>query len=503
MKIVECVPNFSEGRRPEVIDEIVKAIESVSGVTLLDKEMNSDHNRAVVTFIGEPAACLEAAFRATKKASELIDLRTHKGEHPRVGATDVIPFVPIANVTTEECVELAKALGKRISEELRIPVYLYEDAAQRPDRVDLANIRKGEFEGLREAIKTDPDRIPDFGKPELHPSAGATVVGARFPLIAYNINLNTQDLSIAKKIAKTIRFRDGGFPYVKALGFEIKEKNCVQVSINMTNYQKTPLYRVFEKVREESQQYGVTVKESEIVGLVPQQALIDVATYFLQLNEFNSTQILENRLVPGQSLADFLQKVSSKEPTPGGGSCAALAGALGTALLIMVVNLTVHKKGYETVTLEMQKIKEELEPIGQEFYALIELDSQAFEKVMSVWRLPKNTEEEKRVRQEKILESLKLAIEVPFQVLEKSQKVLSLCKPIIEKGNKNAVTDAGTGIAFLSAALKGARLNILVNLVGISDEDYRKTKLALLHKIYNQGIELISELETIVETRLK
>ena len=248
-RLVECVPNFSEGRRPEVVDQIVAAIQSAGGVALLDREMDPAHNRAVVTFVGEPDACLEAAFRGAQKAADLIDLTHHQGEHPRIGATDVCPFVPISGVSNEECVELAKKLARRIADELKIPTYLYELAAQRPDRTDLAVIRKGEFEGLREDIKKNPDRKPDFGPSELHPTAGATVVGARFPLVAYNCNLSTNNVDVAKKIAKALRFKDGGFKYCKSLGFEIKEKNCAQVSINMTNYTGTGLHRAFEFVR--------------------------------------------------------------------------------------------------------------------------------------------------------------------------------------------------------------------------------------------------------------
>ncbi len=295
-KIVECVPNFSEGRRKEVVDAIVAAITSVPGVKLLDKEMDPDHNRAVITFIGSPEAVKEAAFRGTAKATELIDLNKHQGEHPRIGATDVIPFVPISGVTMEECVKLAEELGERIANELKIPVYLYEEAARVPERKNLANIRKGEFEGLREEIKTNPARAPDFGPREVHPTAGATVVGARMPLIAFNVNLGTNNLEIAKQIARAVRHSGGGLRYVKALGFEIKERGIVQVSMNMTNYQGTPLFRAFELIKREAQRYGVPVIGSEIVGLVPLQALIDVADFYLQLENFTNTQILDLRL---------------------------------------------------------------------------------------------------------------------------------------------------------------------------------------------------------------
>jgi glutamate formiminotransferase len=295
-KIVECVPNFSEGKRKNVIDSIAKAIESTNDVKLLDVQMDKDHNRSVITFIGIPQAVEKAAFKAVKKATESIDLRKHKGEHPRLGATDVIPFVPISNITMDECVIIAKRLGKEIAEKLKIPIYLYEAAATRPDRANLADIRKGEFEGLSKEIGKNPDRKPDFGEAKMHPSAGATVIGAREPLIAYNINLGTNNLEIAKKIASTIRHKDGGFRYVKALGFEIKERGIVQVSMNLVNYKKSPIFRVFEMVRLEAERYGVPIVGSEIVGLVPLEALVDSVDYYLRLENFNKSQIMETRL---------------------------------------------------------------------------------------------------------------------------------------------------------------------------------------------------------------
>jgi glutamate formiminotransferase len=296
VQIVECVPNFSEGRRGEVVDALVAAIQSVEGVRVLDREMDANHNRAVVTFIGPPDAVGEAAFRGAAKAVELIDLTKHEGEHPRLGALDVCPFVPIADVTMDDCVLLAKAVGKRIAEELGVPVYLYEAAATRPDRRNLATLRRGEFEGLREEIGTNPARAPDFGRAEVHPTAGATVVGARPPLIAYNVNLGTSDLKIAKRIAKAVRHRDGGLRYVKALGFALKDRGIVQVSMNLTNYQGTPIHRAFEMVRREADRYGVPVVGSEIVGLVPLDALVQSADFYLKLEGFARKQILETRL---------------------------------------------------------------------------------------------------------------------------------------------------------------------------------------------------------------
>lgn len=292
MKIVECVPNFSEGRDIENINRIIDAIKSVEGVKVLDTESDKDHNRSVITFIGDPESVEEAAFRGCKKASELIDLNKHEGEHPRMGATDVIPFIPVSDLSMKECVSIAEKLGERIWNELKIPVYLYEEAARTPERKNLADIRKGEFEWLKENIEKRP---PDFGD-RIHPTAGATAVGAREFLIAFNVNLNTNDLSIAKKIAKAVRFKSGGFRYVKALGFEIKERGIVQVSMNLTNYKKTPIYRVFEAIKSEADRYGVSIIGSELIGLAPMDALLDVADFYLRLENFKKTQVLERRI---------------------------------------------------------------------------------------------------------------------------------------------------------------------------------------------------------------
>lgn len=501
-RIVECVPNFSEGRRPEVIERIVAAIRSVTGVTLLDQEMNPDHNRAVISFIGEPEAVLEAAFRATKTAAELIDLTKHQGEHPRIGSTDVVPFVPISGVTQAECIELAKRLGKRIADEVSIPVYLYELAATRSDRQDLANIRKGEFEGLREAIKTDPDRAPDFGRPEVHPTAGATVVGVRAPLIAYNINLSTPDVNIAERIAKAIRFRSGGFRYVKALGFELKEKNCAQVSINMTDYTKTPLYRVFETVKREAQRYGVQVVESEIVGLVPQAALVACAQFYLQLNEFKKEQILENRLMPAQGLPDFLNELASVAPVPGGGTAAALNGAIGTALMTMVANLSIGKKGYEEFEEELKAVKEKLVPRRERFITLMEEDASSFKEVMAAYKLPKMTELERQERERAISEALKKAAEVPFRTMELALDTLRLCKPVVEFGNKNSISDAGVATLNLDTAFKGARLNVLINLSGIKDNQFIQEKREMVDELSAEMAALVKEYLDIVTKRM-
>lgn len=293
---MECVPNFSEGRRRDVVDAIVASIREVPGTKVLDIEMDPSHHRSVVTYIGDRASAGEAAFRAAKTAVERINMEEHRGEHPRIGALDVLPFVPIAGVTMEDCIELARAVGRRIADSLGIPVYLYEEAATRPDRRNLADIRKGEYEGLKEEIRTQPERRPDFGPAAMHATAGATVVGARPPLIAFNVNLATTDVAIAKKIARAVRARDGGLQYVKALGFELKDRGIVQVSMNMVNYRGTPLWQAFELIKSLADRYGVAIVGSEVVGLVPLDAIVDAADFYLKLENFKVGQILETRL---------------------------------------------------------------------------------------------------------------------------------------------------------------------------------------------------------------
>ncbi len=496
-KIVECVPNFSEGRRPDVVESIVNAMKGAASIELLDVQMNADHNRAVVSFIGEPAAVLEAAFQGCKKAAELIDLGTHKGEHPRVGATDVIPFVPISDVSMHECVDLARKLGERVARELSIPVYLYEEAASSPQRQNLANLREGEFEGLKSAIEVDPKRKPDYGGPRLHPSAGATVVGARFPLIAYNINLNTPDVSIAKKVAKAIRFKDGGYRYAKAMGFEIKAgepaQTLGQVSINMTNFLGTPLYRVFETVKREAERFGVMIKNSEVVGMIPQKALTDSAVYYLQLDDFKEGQILESRLTSKESVFDFIMAVAAATPTPGGGSVAALSGAMGGALLSMVVDLTLKKSKDE----ELVRLGSIIRQHTVDFLNLVKEDARSFERVMTAYKSPKSTDTEKTQREQGIQEALKGAAEVPFRVMVRSAELLKSGRVVAERGAPSAISDVGVSAYSLHTAFHGARLNVLINLASIKDtifkDDY-KSKLVTLEKSFGTAHDEILNL---------
>ncbi len=514
-RIVECVPNFSEGRRLDVVQEIVKAIESVPGVLVLDQEMDRDHNRSVITFVAEPAAAVEAAVRATRRAAELIDLNEHRGEHPRIGATDVIPFVPLRNVTMEECIALARETGRRIAEELKIPVYLYERAATRPDRVDLANIRKGEFEGLREAIATDPDRAPDFGEPKLHPTAGATIVGARPPLIAYNVNLNTTDIEIARKIARAVRGRDGGLQYVKALGFELKDRGIVQVSMNLTDYERTPIFRAFEMVKREAERYGVRVLSSEIVGLVPQAALDACAEWYLQLENFSREQILENRLaaalaaVPAESeapslssdLRHFMDAVAAGTPAPGGGSVAALSGALAAALGEMMSRLTSGKKRYASVHARVQELQTRLEELRRQLTTAIEADAESFRRVMVAFQLPQETEEQRRLRDQEIQHALKGATRVPAQTAEAAHAVLRILTELAEIGNPNALADITVGAQLALAAIKGAYYNVLSNLAAITDHAFNNEYHGRVLALVEEAEEWAAQIEAVLLNR--
>jgi len=487
MKLVECIPNFSEGRRKEVVDEIINSILSVPGVYLLDREMDPDHNRCVVTFVASPEEAIEAAYRGVVKATELIDLNVHKGEHPRIGATDVIPFVPLKDITMEECVALAERLGKRIAENLKIPVYLYEEAAKRPERKDLAIIRKGEFEGLKEAIKTDPERAPDFGPQELHPTAGAVVVGARKFLIAYNVNLGTEDIKIAKSIAKRIRARGGGLSFVKALGFELKEKGMVQVSMNLVDYEKSPIYAAYELVKLYADHYGVPVVESEIVGLVPEEALFDVASFYLKLRNFKSDQTIEAKLKERDPVEDFLVSLASDSPTPGGGSSSALALAQGYALLSMVAKLTLKKKKYEEFHPVIRPVAEEAFKRVKEAIILIKKDEEAFNLVLQAMRMKRETEEEKKVRKEFMLKALKEATEVPLKILERAVEGFPLAKTLADYGLKSATSDVGCAIEQFRTAYRGARLNVWINLQNIEDADYKERVANILKESFFQS----------------
>src|SRR5512133_27667 len=398
IQLIECIPNFSEARRPEVIDQIVAAIQAVGEVKLLDRSSDLDHNRTVLTFAGSPAGVEEAAFRAIKTAAELIDLDNHTGAHPRMGATDVCPFVPLGGASMEECIAIAQRLGQRVGSELGIPVYLYEAAATCPERTNLENIRRGQYEGLKIEVESNPERKPDFGPSKL-PKAGATVIGARNPLIAFNVYLTTDDVDIAKKIAKAVRQSSGGLRYVKGLGLLVDGR--AQVSMNLTNFRETPIARVVEFIRREAERYGVGIHHSELVGLIPQEALTDAAVWYMQLDQFDKSQVLESRLFEATDLSpaatgpSFIEELASPTPTPGGGSAAAYAGAMGAGLVAMVAGLTIGKKKYSDVEAEMQAIRVVAEKLRKELTQAVDDDSSAFEALMGTFKLPKETEDEK------------------------------------------------------------------------------------------------------------
>jgi len=473
-RIVECVPNFSEGRRREVVDQILATIASVPGVTLLDAEMDPDHNRSVLTFAGEPEPVMEAAVRAVKKASELIDLNHHSGQHPRMGATDVVPFVPVENVTLDDCAEMARVVGRRIGEEAGIPVFLYEAAASSPARTSLADVRRGEFEGLRELIGKDPARKPDFGPAKIHPTAGATAVGARRFLVAFNANLNTGDVRVARAVAAAIREQSGGLRNVRALGFSIEGGRRAQVSMNLVNVEATPIHRVLALVRDEAARHGAAISGCEVVGLVPEAALLAAAEHGLQLEGFGRDQVLETRLrtpplTEAVPVATFFEQVAGATPTPGGGTVAAFTGALATCLATMVANLTIGKKKYAASEAAMREIKREAEVLRAELLGLGRRDSEAFDAVLKARRLPQATADEQAARAAAIGAADLQASRVPLETLRACTRVIGLAEATARQGNANAVTDAGVAGLLALAAGEGAGLNVEINLKSLPE----------------------------------
>jgi glutamate formiminotransferase len=469
--LVECVPNFSEGRDASKVEAIVEAMK-IPGVYLLDQEMDSDHNRSVITLVGEREAIQEAVIRGVGKAAELIDLIRHQGAHPRMGATDVIPFIPIDGVTLEDCVAMARQVGAEIWKRFEIPVYLYEAAATTPERQNLENIRRGQFEGIRDEIATNPARKPDFGEPRVHPTAGATVVGARKPLIAYNIFLNTADVAIAKKIAKAVRFSSGGLRFVKGAGFLVR--GMAQVSMNLTDFEQTPIHRVFEFVKREAQRYGVVPVSSEIVGLIPKLALEQAAEWFLQVENFDSSLILENRLAAVTSgktavgglragIEPFIEQLAAPTATPGGGSAAAAAGAMAAGLAGMVASMSRGKKAYLQYESQLSEAINHLAQLREEMKCAIDADAESYNVVMKAYKAAKESSAGERM----IIDALQQATAVPLGVAERAvavQQIALRLKPIT---NPNMSSDLTTAIALAKAALEGALANVEINLGSI------------------------------------
>ena len=504
-KIVECVPNFSEARRPEVVAQIRSAIAAIAGVTFLDQHSDADHNRTVLTFVGEPEAVERAAFDAIKTAAQLIDLDHHTGEHPRIGATDVVPFVPISGVTLEECVAMAKRLGERVGKELNIPVYLYEAAATRPERENLENVRRGQYEGLKAEIASNPDRVPDYGPVKLGP-AGATAIGARSFLIAFNVYLNTGDVEIARKIAKAVRHSSGGLRYVKAAGFLVEGQ--AQVSMNLTNYRKTPIARVVETIRREAARCGCAITKSELVGLTPQEALIDAAQWYLQLDLFESHQILENKLreaLSGQPQSiiphAFLEATAAGSATPGGGAVAALAGALAAALAGMVARLSIGKKKYAAVEAQMKDIAARADGLRGKLTASIDEDSAAFEEVMNALKLPKESPEEIAARSAQIQAATRHATIVPLHTARLCLEALGLLHFVAANGNTHAMSDAASAAFMARAAIEAAGMNVRINTAALADKNQAQRYVEEWKSIQAQAVLRVEQVLADVEKR--
>ncbi len=501
--IVECVPNFSEGRDAAKVDAIIKALLDGPEVYLLDQEMDADHNRSVITLVGSRERIGEAALRGMGRAAELIDLNHHQGAHPRLGATDVVPFVPVAGVMLEDCVRIAEEVAEQAWLRFHIPTYLYEAAARRPERKNLENIRRGQFEGVREEVLTNPDRLPDFGpkfgEGGLHPTAGATVVGARKFLIAYNINLATPDVSIAKGIAKKIRASSGGFACVKAMGVDLSARGLAQVSMNLTDYETTSMGTVFDAVAREAAAQGVSVAASEIVGLIPRRALEGAAVHYLKVENYHPDLIVENRLaavlqssivnrqssiLPLHTLAErFVDAVAADTPTPGGGSVSALAGALAAALGEMVCRLTLKKKSYGQHHEAVQASLAKLTGLRARLMEAIDRDAASYDAVMAAFKLPKTTAEEQAARAKAIEEASKIAAAVPLETAELAVEAARVVKELQTITVPQAASDLKVALGLAAAARAGAVENVRANLPSISDREWiarMETKLGAL-----------------------
>jgi len=490
MKLIECVPNFSEGRRPKIVEAIRSAIAAVEGVSILDASSDVSHNRSVITFVAPAECAVDAAFAGMQQAMARIDLREHTGEHPRIGATDVVPFVPLEDATMDDCIALARQLGERVGKELDIPVYLYERAATRPGRVNLADVRRGQFEGLREEIGANPDREPDFGPNRIHISAGATAIGARPFLVAYNVYLGgAANLPLAKQIAKAVRESSGGFKAVKGLGLEVDGQ--AQVSMNLVDTDQTPLHVVYDFIVEQARAEGVGVTWSEIIGLCPERVLLAASKDHLRLARFTPDQLLERQVskamraspdvqatttaadAPGVGAAapsnEFLTAIASADPVPGGGSVAAYAGALAAALTQMVAGLTIGKKRYADVENEMIVVSASARTLTEKLARLVERDAEAYAAVAAAYKLAKDSDAEKTLRSTAITKALLGAAEVPLETARACAEVAELAAIVAAKGNSNAITDAGVAGLLAEAGCRGAFYNVRVNIKSLED----------------------------------
>ena len=471
-RLVECVPNFSEGRTPATIDALVAAIRSVPGVVLLDRQSDADHNRSVLTFIGPPEAVAEAAVRAAGEALHRIDLTTHRGEHPRVGATDVLPFVPIRGVTMDDCVHLARTVGRRLAEELHIPVFLYEHAAKSPFRTRIEDIRRGGLEELGERMRTSPDWAPDFGDAKLHRTAGATVVGARRFLIAYNVNLATIDLDIAKAIALKVRASNGGLPSVKAVGIDLKTRGCVQVSMNLTNYEESPVHAAFEAVKAEAARHGVAVSGSEVIGLIPEAAVAQVAAHYLMLESFSMSQVLEARMAQAltqdvsATVGPFLEAVSASHAAPAGGSVAAMTGAAAMSLGVMASGRLLEKETRPDKAAALRAKRDRLTQLRSRLQAAIREDTEAYNAVLESSRRPLIDPGREAAR----TDALSVAIAVPLAVTELAAEGMAILDALLPLATPPMAADLKAGIFAARAAGEGALACVKANLDSLKDD---------------------------------
>jgi len=561
MQLIECVPNISEGRDTDIIKQVTDVIESSEGVRLLDVDPGKATNRTVITFVGEPNAVVDAAFKLIKKASELIDMSKHNGEHPRMGATDVCPMVPIANITMEETASFAHKLGERVGEELQIPVYFYENAAKSDERRNLAVVRSGEYEGLKTKL-SDPDWAPDHGPAayEKAHTTGATAISARDFLVAYNINLNTTSTRRANAIAFDVRekgriAREGGIlsgkvvkdengndtwtpgtlKSVKAIGWFIEEYGVAQISMNLTNINVTSIHEAFDEVCRKANDRGIRVTGSELVGLVPLQAILSAGKYFLrkqqrstgiseaeiikiavkslgldELGPFRPEErIIEYLLKEGNeknlvdlSLVEFAEETASESPAPGGGSISAYAGVLGVSLATMVANLSSHKRGWDDRWEEFSVWAEKGQQYKNELIRLVDEDTNSFNKIMEAFRLPKGSDEEKELRKKAVVEATKYAIEIPFKVMETAYRSMEINKAMVEFGNPNSVTDAGVGALCARAAVMGAYMNVKINCKDLDDTKYVEDMLKKGAEIQQKAQDLEKEIVAITESKI-
>lgn len=547
-KLIECVPNFSEGVNLDIIKQITNEVESVEGVRLLNVDPGKATNRTVVTFVGEPEPVIQAAFLAIKKAGELIDMSKHKGEHPRMGATDVCPLIPISNITMEETAVYAQKLAKRVGEELNIPIYLYGNAQPDTKRNNLSVIRAGEYEGFFKKIKL-PEWKPDFGPVEFDAKRGATVIGARDFLIAYNVNLNTTSTRRANAVAFDVREagravtdekgnkinQPGTLKFVKAIGWYIEEYGIAQISMNLTNIDVTPVHIAFDEVCKSAEARGMRVTGSELVGLIPLKSMLDAGKYFLlkqqrsvgvsekelikiaiksmgldELAPFNPDERIIEYLLKDKStsklismtLTDFADETASESPAPGGGSISAYAGVLGASLATMVANLSSHKKGWDDRWKDFSDWAEKGQYYKDELLKLVDLDTVAFNRIMESFSLPKSTEQEKATRDQAIQEATRYAIEVPFKVMQLSHDSLQVIKAMAETGNPNSVTDAGVAALCARTAVLGAFMNVKINASGYKDKAYTAGIIKQGEELEKQTVAIESEIIEIVNSKI-